>query len=74
MLVRRWSCALSAAVGHAPNVPWGTIWVHRTQWQGAHVSTYNNAMKNFMETYQEGLKDQLQEKVDGGNGGGGRQQ
>jgi hypothetical protein len=27
------------------------------------ASTYTNAMKNFVETYQEGLKDQLQEKT-----------
>ncbi|GJN36302.1 hypothetical protein PR202_gb25149 [Eleusine coracana subsp. coracana] len=28
------------------------------------ASTYTNAMKNFVETYQEGLKDQLQEKAE----------
>ncbi|TVU18274.1 hypothetical protein EJB05_34363, partial [Eragrostis curvula] len=28
------------------------------------ASTYTDAMKNFVETYQEGLKDQLQEKAD----------
>jgi hypothetical protein len=27
------------------------------------ASAYTNAMKNFVETYQEGLKDQLQEKA-----------
>ncbi|KAL6865059.1 hypothetical protein ACP4OV_016210 [Aristida adscensionis] len=32
------------------------------------ASTYTNAMKNFVETYQEGLKDQL-EKADYGEGG-----
>ena len=32
------------------------------------ASTYTDAMKNFVETYQEGLKDQLQEKADGGGG------
>ena len=37
----------------------------------ARASTYTDAMKNFVETYQEGLKDQLQEKADGGEGGGG---
>ncbi|KAJ1261241.1 hypothetical protein BS78_09G013600 [Paspalum vaginatum] len=37
----------------------------------ARASTYTDAMKNFVETYQEGLKDQLQEKAgDGGEGGG----
>ncbi|OEL18515.1 hypothetical protein BAE44_0020463 [Dichanthelium oligosanthes] len=36
------------------------------------ASTYTTAMKNFVETYQEGLKDQLQEKAD--DAGGGRQQ
>ncbi|CAD6334869.1 unnamed protein product [Miscanthus lutarioriparius] len=35
------------------------------------ASTYTDAMKNFVEMYQEGLKDQLQEKADGGEGGGG---
>jgi hypothetical protein len=40
----------------------------------ARASTYTDAVKNFVETYQEGLKDQLQEKADGGEGGGGRQQ
>ncbi|CAL4903247.1 unnamed protein product [Urochloa decumbens] len=33
------------------------------------VSTYTTAMKNFVETYQEGLKDQVQEKADNGDGG-----
>lgn len=37
----------------------------------ARASTYTDAMKNFVETYQEGLKDQLQEKAHGGEGGGG---
>jgi hypothetical protein len=35
-----------------------------------HASTYTNAIKNFVESYQEGLKDQLQEKT----GEEGRQQ
>lgn len=38
------------------------------------ASTYTEAMKNFVETYQEGLKDQLQEKADGGEGSNGHQQ
>ncbi|EES18896.1 hypothetical protein BDA96_09G014900 [Sorghum bicolor] len=38
------------------------------------ASTYTDAMKHFVETYQEGLKDQLQEKADGGEGGGGHRQ
>ncbi|KAL6624371.1 hypothetical protein ACP70R_031692 [Stipagrostis hirtigluma subsp. patula] len=37
------------------------------------ASTYTNAMKNFVETYQEGLKDQL-EKADDGEGRKERQQ
>ncbi|CAN6349494.1 unnamed protein product [Urochloa humidicola] len=40
----------------------------------ARASTYTTAMNNFMETYQEGLKDQLQEKADNGDGGLRRQQ
>jgi hypothetical protein len=35
----------------------------------ARASTYTDAMKNFVETYQEGLKDQLQEKAAEGDGG-----
>ncbi|CAN6336091.1 unnamed protein product [Urochloa humidicola] len=38
------------------------------------ASTYTTAMNNFVETYQEGLKDQLQEKADNGDGGLRRQQ
>jgi hypothetical protein len=34
----------------------------------ARASTYTTAMRNFVEMYQEGLKDQLQEKA--GEGGG----
>lgn len=33
------------------------------------ASMYTDAMKNFVETYQEGLKEHLQEKGDGGEGG-----
>ncbi|CAO2174264.1 unnamed protein product [Urochloa humidicola] len=33
------------------------------------ASTYTDAMKNFVETYQEGLKDQLQQKAADGDGG-----
>ncbi|CAN6340271.1 unnamed protein product [Urochloa humidicola] len=40
----------------------------------ARASTCTTAMKNFVETYQEGLKDQLQEKADNGDGGNQRQQ
>ncbi|WVZ95864.1 hypothetical protein U9M48_041575 [Paspalum notatum var. saurae] len=43
----------------------------------ARASTYTDAMKNFVDTYQEGLKDQLQEKAGGGGEGaadGGQQQ
>nr|XP_034590522.1 uncharacterized protein LOC117852522 [Setaria viridis] len=36
------------------------------------AATYTDAMKNFVETYQEGLKDQLQEKA--ADGEAGRQQ
>nr|CAB3459958.1 unnamed protein product [Digitaria exilis] len=38
------------------------------------ASTYTTAMKNFVEAYQEGLKDQLQEKAGDADGGGGHQQ
>ncbi|WVZ95866.1 hypothetical protein U9M48_041575, partial [Paspalum notatum var. saurae] len=40
----------------------------------ARASTYTDAMKNFVETYQEGLKDQLQEKAGNGGEGGSQQQ
>jgi hypothetical protein len=38
------------------------------------ASTYTDAMKNFVETYQEGLKDQLGQQEKAADGDGGRQQ
>ncbi|XP_062179313.1 uncharacterized protein LOC133883923 [Phragmites australis] len=38
------------------------------------ASTYTNAMKNFVETYQQGLKDQLQQEKADDDEEGGRQQ